>query len=90
MARALVRNPRVIILDEATSSLDVVSESLIQEAIQRLNQRTNDIYRGASALDDPDANRIMVLKSGACVESETHDELMKAKGEFYKYKLLQQ
>jgi ATP-binding cassette subfamily B protein len=90
IARALVRNPKVIILDEATSSLDVVSESLIQEAIQRLikGRATFIVAHRLSTIRN--AERILVLKNGACVESGTHDELMKAKGEFYKYKLLQQ
>ena len=90
IARALARNPRVIILDEATSSLDVVSESLIQEAIRRLiNGRTTFIV--AHRLSTiRNANRILVMKDGACVESGTHDDLMRAKGEFYKYKSLQQ
>jgi ATP-binding cassette subfamily B protein len=80
----------VIILDEATSSLDVVSESLIQEAIQRLikGRATFIVAHRLSTIRN--AERILVLKNGACVESGTHDELMKAKGEFYKYKLLQQ
>lgn len=90
IARALVRNPKVIILDEATSSLDVVSESLIQGAIQRLiiGRTTFIVAHRLSTIRN--ASRIVVMKSGACVESGTHDELMNAKGEFYKYKLLQQ
>jgi ATP-binding cassette, subfamily B, bacterial len=90
IARALVRNPKVIILDEATSSLDVVSESLIQEAIQRLIKGRTTFIVAHRLSTIRNASRIMVLKNGACVESGTHDELMKAKGEFYKYKLLQQ
>jgi ATP-binding cassette subfamily B protein len=90
IARALVRNPKVIILDEATSSLDVVSESLIQEAIQRLIKGRTTFIVAHRLSTIRNAERILVLKNGACVESGTHDELMKAKGEFYKYKLLQQ
>ncbi len=90
IARALVRNPRVIILDEATSSLDVVSESLIQEAIRRLIKGRTTFIVAHRLSTIRNASRIMVLKNGSCVESGTHDELMKAKGEFYKYKLLQQ
>ncbi len=90
IARALVRNPKVIILDEATSSLDVVSESLIQGAIQRLIKGRTTFIVAHRLSTIRNAGRILVLKNGACVESGTHDELMKAKGEFYKYKLLQQ
>ncbi|HEY9166180.1 MAG TPA: ABC transporter ATP-binding protein [Candidatus Kryptonia bacterium] len=90
IARALVRDPKVIVLDEATSSLDVVSESLIQEAIRRLvNGRTTFIV--AHRLSTiRNASRIMVMKNGTIVESGTHDDLINAKGEFYKFKLLQQ
>jgi ATP-binding cassette subfamily B protein len=90
IARALARNPRVIILDEATSSLDVVSESLIQEAIQRLVKGRTTFIVAHRLSTIRNANRIMVMKNGECVESGTHEELMNAKGEFYKYKLLQQ
>ena len=90
IARALVQNPKVIILDEATSSLDVVSESLIQGAIQRLIKGRTTFIVAHRLSTIRNAGRILVLKNGACVESGTHDELMKAKGEFYKYKLLQQ
>ena len=90
IARALVRNPKVIILDEATSSLDVVSESLIQEAIQRLIKGRTTFIVAHRLSTIRNAGRILVLKNGVCVESGTHDELMQAKGEFYRYKLLQQ
>ena len=90
IARALVRNPKVIILDEATSSLDVVSESLIQEAIQRLIKGRTTFIVAHRLSTIRNAGRILVLKNGVCVEFGTHDELMNAKGEFYKYKLLQQ
>lgn len=90
IARALGRNPRAIILDEATSSLDVVSESLIQEAIQRLVKGRTTFIVAHRLSTIRNANRIMVMKNGECVESGTHEELMNAKGEFYKYKLLQQ
>ena len=90
IARALARNPRVIILDEATSSLDVVSESLIQEAIQRLIKGRTTFIVAHRLSTIRNAGRIVVMREGACVESGTHEELMNAKGEFYKYKLLQQ
>ncbi len=90
IARALARNPRVIILDEATSSLDVVSESQIQEAIQRLIKGRTTFIVAHRLSTIRNAGRIVVMKEGTCVESGTHDELMNAKGEFYKYKLLQQ
>ena len=90
IARALIRNPKVIVLDEATSSLDVVSESLIQEAIQRLISGRTTFIVAHRLSTIRNAGKILVMKNGVCVETGTHDELMKAKGEFYKYKLLQQ
>ncbi len=68
IARALVRNPKVIILDEATSSLDVVSESLIQEAIQRLIKDRTTFIVAHRLSTIRNAKRIMVLKNGECVE----------------------
>ncbi len=90
IARALIRDPRVIVLDEATSALDVVSESLIQEAIQRLIKGRTTFIVAHRLSTIRNADRIAVLKNGVCVEVGTHDELMNAKGEFYTYKLLQQ
>ena len=90
IARALIRDPRVIILDEATSSLDVMSESLIQEAIQRLIKGRTTFIVAHRLSTIRNAGRIIVMKHGKCLESGTHDQLMNAKGEFYKFKLLQQ
>jgi ATP-binding cassette subfamily B protein len=90
IARALIRDPKVIVLDEATSALDVATESLIQEAIQRLiaGRTTFIVAHRLSTIRD--ADRIVVMRQGTCVESGTHDQLMGAKGEFYRFKLLQQ
>ncbi len=90
IARALMRDPRVIVLDEATSALDVVSESLIQEAIQRLVKGRTTFIVAHRLSTIRNADRIIVMKNGEAVESGTHDQLMAAKGEFYRYNLLQQ
>ncbi|HUI28886.1 MAG TPA: ABC transporter ATP-binding protein [Candidatus Acidoferrales bacterium] len=90
IARAIIRNPKVIVLDEATSSLDVASESQIQEALLRLvtGRTTFIVAHRLSTIRN--ADRIMVMKNGSVVESGTHEDLMNSKGEFYRFKLLQQ
>jgi len=90
IARALIRDPRIIVLDEATSALDVATESLIQQAIQRLVKGRTTFIVAHRLSTIRNADRILVLKHGVCVESGTHEQLMKSKGEFYRYKLLQQ
>ncbi len=83
IARALIRNPDVIILDEATSALDSISEKLIQNAINDMAKgRTTFIvaHRLSTIID---ADRIAVIKNGKCVELGNYKELMAQKGEFY-------
>ncbi len=84
IARAIIRDPQVIILDEATSALDTVSEKEIQSAISNLtsNRTTFIVAHRLSTIRD--ADKIAVLKEGRCVEYGTFEELMEKKGEFYK------
>ena len=76
IARALLGNPRILILDEATSSVDTETEYEIQEALQRLvaGRTTFAIAHRLSTLKD--ANRLLVLKKGRIAEIGTHDELL--------------
>jgi subfamily B ATP-binding cassette protein MsbA len=82
IARAILKNPPILILDEATSALDAISEALVQEAFERvLSGRT--VFMIAHRLATvKKANRIIVLKKGRIVQMGTQDELLKQVGPY--------
>ncbi|MGM9683618.1 MAG: ABC transporter ATP-binding protein [Eubacteriales bacterium] len=88
IARALIRNPRILILDEATSALDNLSELHVQRAISTAAKGRTTFIVAHRLSTIRDADRIVVMKEGKMVECGTYDELMAAKGEFYKLKNL--
>ncbi|MGK0187673.1 MAG: ABC-type multidrug transport system fused ATPase/permease subunit [Verrucomicrobiales bacterium] len=75
IARAILADPAVLILDEATSSLDSESEQLVQEALDKLMQNRTSIIIAHRLATVRDADRIIVLKNGEIAESGTHTEL---------------
>ena len=81
IARALVRNPRILILDEATSSLDAESERLFQQNLARFTRTTFVIAHSLNAVRNADC--ILVLDRGILVEQGTHPELMAIGGLYY-------
>lgn len=89
IARALIRNPQVIILDEATSALDSISESEIQEALERLTKGKTTFIVAHRLSTVRGADRILVIGQGRIREQGSYQELMAKKGEFYQMEQLQ-
>ncbi len=89
IARAILKNPRILILDEATSSVDTETESLIQEALERLI-RGRTVFAIAHRLSTlKHANRLLILREGQLDEIGTHDELLEKDGTYAKLCRLQ-
>ena len=82
-ARALLANPSIVILDEATSSIDTESEKLIQNAIQTLLKNRTSFVVAHRLSTIVDADKIIVLDKGKIKEMGTHQELMNKKGAYY-------
>jgi len=84
IARALLKNPKILILDEATSSLDNQSETLIQDALENLMQDRTTLIIAHRLSTVHNADRIIVLDKGRVVETGNHKELMANEGLYYK------
>lgn len=84
IARALLKNPRILILDEATSSLDSESEKLVQEALELLMEGRTSFIIAHRLSTIRSADKILVLDKGMIAEEGTHRELMDIEGGIYK------
>ncbi len=90
IARAMIRDPQIILLDEATSALDNVSEHKVQEAMDKLIHGRTTFVVAHRLSTIRNADRIVVMKNGKCVEIGTYDSLMENKGYFYTLAKLQE
>ena len=82
-ARALLANPRILILDEATSNIDTYTEMLVQNGINKLLKGRTSFVIAHRLSTIRDCDKIMVIDDGRIVEAGTHDELLKLKGYYY-------
>ena len=89
LARALLADPRILILDEATSSIDTQTEILVQKGLNELLKGRTSFVIAHRLSTIRNADRIMYIYGGNIAESGSHDELMEEKGEYYKLYLSQ-
>ena len=78
IARAVLKNPPIMILDEATSALDTESERLVQDALEKMMRNRTSIVIAHRLYTIQNADSIVVMHKGKIIEQGTHDELMKS------------
>jgi len=83
IARAVLKNPPIMILDEATSALDTESERLVQDALEKMMKNRTSIVIAHRLSTIQNADNIVVLSKGKIVEQGKHNELLKQKGVYY-------
>lgn len=88
-ARTMVRDPKLLILDEATANIDTETEIYIQNSLQKMRQGRTTIAIAHRLSTIKDANEILVLDKGSIIERGTHDQLIELKGNYYQMYQLQ-
>ncbi|MFT5213998.1 MAG: subfamily B ATP-binding cassette protein MsbA [Polaribacter sp.] len=89
IARAVLKNPPIMILDEATSALDTESEQLVQIALEKMMQNRTSLVIAHRLSTIQKADKIVVMKKGSIVEQGKHEELLALKGEYFKLVTMQ-
>jgi ABC-type multidrug transport system fused ATPase/permease subunit len=89
LARAIYKNPDILILDEATSALDTESEKIIQSSINAIKHKYTIIVVAHRLSTIQDADKIVVIEGGKIIESGTHEELLLKNGTYAKYYFMQ-
>ena len=89
IARAVLKNPPIMILDEATSALDTESERLVQIALEKMMENRTSVVIAHRLSTIQKADKILVLKKGKIVEQGKHQELLAKKGEYFKLVTMQ-
>jgi subfamily B ATP-binding cassette protein MsbA len=89
IARALLRDPEILILDEATSALDSVSERLVQQSLERLMEGRTVVAIAHRLSTVENADWVVVLEDGIVVEEGTYEELLERRGQLWEYHALQ-
>src|SRR5690606_14986125 len=84
IARAILKNPPILILDEATSALDTESERLVQDAINKMMQNRTSIVIAHRLSTIRHADEIIVMQKGQIVERGSHEELLAANGTYFR------
>lgn len=89
IARAVLKNPPIMVLDEATSALDTESEQLVQKALEEMTKNRTSLVIAHRLSTIQNADKIVVLRKGKIVEQGKHDELLANKGEYFKLVTMQ-